>query len=109
MRCSHSVTIAISISKEIFTSDVHLDTSKCITANTLAKVGRCRFGAYIDDIFVMGADGKEVRKAYDRSFSTISKRKLPPKPSKCVRPTMDPVIILAVALTSIGLIESSSK
>lgn len=66
---SHLVTIAMAITEDILTSDAHLYPCKRITANAPAKVGRCHFEAYIDDIFVLGTDGKEVTKVYDRILS----------------------------------------
>lgn len=74
MRWLHSVLIAMTITEEILANDARLDPCKHITANAQAKVGCCRFVAYIDDIFVLGSDGKEVAQVYDRICSAFSRK-----------------------------------
>lgn len=69
------MTIAMVITEEVLTSDTNLGLAQQIAVNATAQVGRSRFCYYIDDICVLGTDGKEVNKVHDRIYSEFSKKK----------------------------------
>lgn len=60
------------------------------------------------DIVVLGIGGKEVNKVLYLIYFAFERRKLPPKPLKCVRPSKDCVKVLMVEYIFIGLIEPSA-
>lgn len=97
----------MAITTQTLIADVELEPKYMIAGDTPARLGRCPFGAYIDDIFVLGTSKREVTKVGDRIFSALAKHRLPPKPSRYCRPSKAPVKVLRVASTSEGLIESS--
>lgn len=61
----------MAISKEILINEAHLDPVERTTTDSPARDGRCRFGAYIDDAFVLGTDWREVNNVYDRIYSAF--------------------------------------
>lgn len=84
------MTIATATTEEILTSDARLDPCKPMTANALAKVSQCRFGAYIEDIFVLGTDEKEVIKVYDQNYSAFQGRSNVRNPQNVCGPLKTP-------------------
>lgn len=109
MGWSHLVTAAMAITEEIMLNDAHLDPSRKSSANAPANVGRCRYGAHIDNIFKLGTDKREINKVYNGIYSPCESRKLPPKSSKCLRPCRGSLEVLEVEFTSSGVIAPSKE
>lgn len=92
----HLVAVLMAITNEILTNDGRFGTSKRSIVDAMAKVGQCRFGTYIKDVFVFETDGSESNKVHNHICSAFSRLKRSLERFECVRHSTDPVEILGL-------------
>ncbi|MEM7281757.1 MAG: hypothetical protein AAF438_09040 [Pseudomonadota bacterium] len=109
MGWSHSVVIAQEIGHDTLFQEAGLNPRDLVKAGMSRQVGACRFGVYVDDFFIFGTSRKKVLKTYDRIYSALERRNLPPKPKKCQRPVQDTVTVLGIEISPSGSIEPARE
>jgi hypothetical protein len=98
MGWSHSVFVAQSVHE--FFLDVHTNLRRedRITHSADLKVNRIRHQVYIDDLLLFGLNSEEVGKVQQSYLDALWFHNLPPKLSKVVRPTSQPVECLGMEI-----------
>lgn len=105
----HSVTIAQAIARNILQNHAELDPKQEIKEGNSKISMACRYGIYIDDLFILGHKKKQILQNYDKAWNAFSKQKLPPKPKKCVLPSNKGVDVLGVEINPHGKIEAARE
>lgn len=78
MGWSHYFNISHEIQGEVLSSEANFYFTSEIRAGNSFKIGRYKFGLYIDDFFVIGYDKLKVEKVSWRAFHTFIRKHLPP-------------------------------
>ena len=105
MGWSHSVAVSQAVHGEILFAEAGLDPKDEVREGNSKTRMAVRFGRYIDDFFIFGTSKRRVCRAYDKVWNAFTRRKLPPKPKKCVRPAKMPVTVLGMEIHPNGRIE----
>ena len=109
MGWSHSVLVSQKIVEHILLEDAGIPADLEVSMGSKRMDLACRFGRYIDDIFVLGWDRRGVRQLYDRIMSALRRHDLSPKERKCQPPTSDPVTALGLEIHSSGQVEADAE
>ena len=109
MGWSHSVLVSQKIVEHILLEDAGIPADLEVSMGSKRMDLACRFGRYIDDIFVLGWDRRRVRRLYDRIMSALRRHDLSPKERTCQPPTSDPVTALGLEIHSSGQVEADAE
>lgn len=103
MGWSHSVFVAQAAHEHLLLTKGGFDPADLLTPDSDSNLDRVRLQVYIDDAIFFGTDPALVGAAQDRYLTTMSDAHLPPKLSKLVRPTCDPIECLGLQVDGVEL------
>lgn len=103
MGWSHSVYVAQAAHEYFLVDKVGLDAKSLLTAGSDSKLDRTRLQLYIDDTVFFGLDRDDVAALQSRYMNALTAVGLPPKLSKVVLPTCEPVECLGLEVDGVKL------
>lgn len=103
MGWSHSVYLAQAAHEYFVVSRVGLDPSSLLTATSDSNLDRTRLQLYIDDAIFLGLVKDDVAAVQSRYTDALMAAGLPPKLSKLVPPTCEPVECLGMEVDGVKL------
>ena len=103
MGWSHSVYVAQSAHEYLLVTKGGFDPADFLTSSTDSHLDRVRVQVYIDDANFFGTDCALVGAAQQRYMHTMTLAHLPPKPSKTVAPTCEPIDSLGLQVDGVEL------
>lgn len=103
MGWSHSVYVAQAAHEYFLVNKVGIDAKSLLTAGSDFNLDRTRLQLYIDDAVFFGLDRSDVAAMQSRYMSALISVGLPPKLSKVVLPTCEPVECLGLEVDGVKL------
>ena len=108
MGWSHSVVISQKIHRHLLSAS-SLRPELEIKHGCMKKIGEYRYGAYIDDFFILGYCEEHVKLGFKEVMSLLKARKLPPKPPKVEPPSTSTKVVLGISIDPKGRLEPNQE